>query len=55
MKRLFYFIPLAILALLVGCKEDALLTFGDDRYVYFEKFYRDAVAPGTEKADSTMA
>ena len=55
MKRLFYCIPLAILALLVGCKEDALLTFGDDRYVYFEKFYRDAVAPGTEKADSTMA
>ena len=55
MKKLLYYIPMAALTLLGACTEDALKTFGEDRYVYFEKFYRDADAPGKEKADSTMA
>ena len=31
------------------------MTFGQEHHIYFEKFYKDAAAPGKEKADSTIA
>ena len=31
------------------------MTFGDEHHIYFEKFYKDAAAPGLERADSTLA
>lgn len=36
-----------------ACKEEPLLHFSEDKYLYFQKFWKDAIAPGTEKADST--
>ncbi|MDO4770413.1 DUF4843 domain-containing protein [Porphyromonas sp.] len=54
MKK-YIFTILSVLTLLstYSCKEEDLLVFGEDKYLYFEKFWKDAVAPGTEKADST--
>lgn len=39
--------------LFTSCQEDKLLVFGYDHYIYFDKFWKDASYPGTEKADST--
>ena len=55
MKKHLYFLSLTVLLLLSSCQEESLKTFGDEHYIYFEKFYKDAVSPGKEKADSTLA
>ena len=55
MKQHLYFLSLTVLLLLSSCQEESLKTFGDEHYIYFEKFYKDAVSPGKEKADSTLA
>lgn len=46
---------LAITSLLTitSCKEQDLQVFGDEKFIYFDKFWMDAIAPGTQKADST--
>ena len=38
--------------LMTSCEEQDIMVFGEERMVYFEKFWRDAIA-GTETADST--
>lgn len=38
--------------LMTACEEQDIMLFGEERIVYFEKFWRDAMV-GTEKADST--
>lgn len=56
MKKYLYITLVALTLgsiLLSSCKEQDLQVFGEDKYLYFEKFWKDAVAPGTEKADST--
>ena len=39
--------------LMTACEEQDIMVFGEERMVYFEKFWRDAIA-GTETADSTL-
>lgn len=55
MKQLLYLLPLPAFSLLSSCQEEALKTFGDEHYIYFDKFYKNASAPGKETADSTLA
>ena len=43
MKQHLYFLSLTVLLLLSSCQEESLKTFGDEHYIYFEKFYKDAV------------
>lgn len=52
-KHIYTIFFVFVLLSTFSCKEDKLLLFGEDKYLYFEKFWKDAVAPGTEKADST--
>lgn len=43
-----------LVALLVSsCKEDELQLFGGDKYLYFQKYWKDEAFPGNAKADST--
>lgn len=57
MKKYFYIIlmSMAVIPMLTACSEEDLMYFGDEHHIYFEKFYKDAVAPGKERADSTLA
>ncbi|HEY9551524.1 MAG TPA: DUF4843 domain-containing protein, partial [Prevotella sp.] len=43
----------AVLSTFTACSEEELMYFGDEHHIYFEKFYKDAAAPGKERADST--
>lgn len=52
-KYIYTLLSVFILLSMYSCREQELLVFGEDKYLYFEKFWKDAVAPGTEKADST--
>lgn len=53
MKR--YITPLILLLLvsLSACREQSIPTFGEEKFVYFDKFWMDELSPGTNKADST--
>lgn len=54
MKRIYYSVLMFLIAsFLVGCQADDVDVFGEEHEVYFEKFWMNAVAPGTEQADST--
>ncbi len=56
MKPIRYFFSLLVVLLTVSsCTENDLMLFGDEHHIYFDKFYKDAVAPGKETADSTLA
>ena len=55
MRKLFYMLPLAAIAWLSSCQEQPLTTFGDDHYIYFDKYYVDEKEPGKHTADSTFA
>ncbi len=55
MRKLLFMLPLAALALFSSCKEEALTTFGDEHYIYFDKYYMNEVEPGKHTADSTFA
>lgn len=55
MRKLLFTLPLAAIALFSSCKEETLTTFGDDHYLYFEKYYMDEKEPGKHTADSTFA
>lgn len=43
----------AFASLFAACDEQEIEVFGGINRIYFEKFYRDALYPGTEEADST--
>lgn len=45
----------ALPAMFTACQEDELQLWGSSHHIYFEKFYKDAIAPGKERADSTLA
>lgn len=44
----------AVLGMFTACQEDELQLWGNEHHIYFEKFYKDAIAPGKERADSTL-
>lgn len=55
MKRTRYFYSLLVVLLTISsCTENDLMLFGDEHHIYFDKFYKDAVALGKETADSTL-
>ena len=43
-----------LLFLFCACEEEKVFTFTDGPEVFFDKFYMDAIYPGTEGADSTV-
>lgn len=53
MKQLFFMIAVLTGVCLTACSEQDIESFGTQRFVYFQKFWKDAPAPGTEKADKT--
>lgn len=53
MNKIFLFLAIIGGFLFTSCQEDPILVFGTDHYLYFDKFWKDATYPGTEKADST--
>lgn len=56
MKRTKYFIGMfAMLLTVCSCSEKDLMVFGNEHHIYFDKFYKNAAAPGKETADSTLA
>lgn len=55
MKKYILICAVVMATLCTACQEEPLMTFGNEHHIYFEKFYKDATAPGKEKADSTMA
>lgn len=55
MRKLLFTLPLAAIALFSSCKEEPLTTFGDDHYLYFDKYYMNEKEPGKHTADSTFA
>ena len=55
MKKLLYLLSMtAVLGMFTACQEDELKLWGNEHHIYFEKFYKDAIAPGKERADSTL-
>lgn len=54
MKKYLFLIILSFTVLLFSCHEDDIITFRDGREIYFDKFYVNAMSPGTESADSTV-
>ena len=55
MKKLLYLLSVvAVLGMFTACQEDELQLWGNEHHIYFEKFYKDAIAPGKERADSTL-
>ena len=52
--RNIYLGMLFFLLALVACEEKGIETYSGSQNIYFEKFYMDAIAPGTEGADSTV-
>lgn len=53
MKTYLLFIVTMGIFLFVGCDEREIIKFNHDHEVYFEKFFMNAISPGTEQADST--
>lgn len=53
MKKLFFMIAVLAGVCLTACSEQDIESFGTQRFVYFQKFWKDAPAPGTEKAEKT--
>lgn len=53
MKKLFLMIAVLAGICLTACSEQDIESFGTKRFVYFQKFWKDAPAPGTEKAEKT--
>lgn len=51
----YFFSMLVVLLAFSSCTENDLMVFGDEHHIYFDKFYKDAVKPGKETADSTAA
>lgn len=55
MKKIIYIaFVLGMFLGITSCEERDIEVFGTEHFIYFEKFWKDAVSPGTEKADSTM-
>ena len=55
MKRGIYFIFVVFVLLAVACNKDDISVFNGKHQIYFDKFYMNAIAPGTEQADTTKA
>lgn len=53
MNKIFLLLAVMGGLLFTSCQEDSIMVFGSDHYIYFDKFWKDASYPGTEKADST--
>lgn len=53
MNKIFLILTVIGGLLFTSCQTDDIMVFGYDHYVYFDKFWKDASYPGTEKADST--
>jgi hypothetical protein len=53
MKKLKYIFITICTLFVVSCTQQDIEPFGEESYLYFEKFWKDAPAPGTEKSDST--
>lgn len=53
MNKIFLILTVIGGLLFTSCQEDDIMVFGYDHYLYFDKFWKDATYPGTEKADST--
>lgn len=54
MMKIFLFVVFLCMAFSISsCNRDDIDTFHGERQIYFEKFYMNALAPGTEGADTT--
>lgn len=54
MKTYLLLPGIVIAGWLVACNEQDIKVYDGENQIYFEKFYRNAVYPGTEEADSTV-
>ena len=55
MKRNISFMWVAFVVLLTACNKDEIKVFNSRYQIYFDKFYINALSPGTEEADTTRA
>ena len=54
MKRYLYFMIMLMFLSFFSCNEDDIKVFDGQAQLYFDKFYMNALQPGTEGADSTV-
>ncbi len=54
-KYLYYILVISLTLSTFSCKKADLKVFGDEHHIYFDKFYKDAVFPGKDKAEETKA
>lgn len=52
--KTYYIIAVLWMCFLIACQHDDTLIFQDGHEIYFDKFYVDAMYPGTESSDSTL-
>lgn len=53
--RRIYIAMIILVGVLTACDKQDIGSFSDRSEIYFEKFYTNAIHPGTEQADSTVA
>ncbi len=54
-KYIYYILAIGLTLSVFSCKKADLKVFGNEHHIYFEKFYKDAVFPGKDKAEVTKA
>lgn len=54
MKYIYNLLVTALLGTMLACQEQEIPIFEGNNAIYFEKYYTDAIYPGTESADSTV-
>ena len=54
MRRYLYFVIMLMFLSFYSCNEDEIKIFDGQSQLYFDKFYMNALRPGTEGADSTV-
>lgn len=55
MNRYICILILVFVFFILGCNRDDINVFDGRSQIYFDKFYMNALAPGTEQADTTTA
>lgn len=54
MRCIYYLLSVALPVLMLACQEQEIAVFDGNNAIYFDKYYTDAIYPGTESADSTV-
>ncbi|MEG2556764.1 MAG: DUF4843 domain-containing protein, partial [Odoribacter sp.] len=54
MKKYLFLMFISLSVCSISCDQRETMLYDDEPEIYFEKFYMNAIAPGTEQRDSTL-